>query len=132
MKKLTILLFRLAIGVDMLGHGLVRIPKLSKFAEGLEHKFLSSVIPGGWVHFLGYIIPFFELFLGILLILGLFRKVASLAGAILMLVFLFGTCMISRFDLLPTQLIHLAFFALVLQFYRKDGIALDRVFKVTA
>ena len=53
---------------------------------------------------------------GLLLITGLFTKVALIAGALVMIALIFGTTPIDNWDAITLQLIHAAFFAVLLQF----------------
>lgn len=63
-----------------------------------------------------YILPFAELIVGILLLLGLFTRQAAIAGVIVMLLLIFGTTSIENWDAIPTQLLHVAFLVAVVQF----------------
>jgi thiosulfate dehydrogenase [quinone] large subunit len=110
------LLLRLGIGTSFFGHGLVRLPKLDKFSHGVITEFQHSIIPEALVTALAYTLPFAELIIGLLVLLGLFTRHALLAGAIVMLLLIFGTTTIEQWNILDTQLIHLLFFAGLLPF----------------
>jgi thiosulfate dehydrogenase [quinone] large subunit len=110
------LLLRLGIGTSFFGHGLVRLPKLDKFSHGVITEFQHSIIPEALVTALAYTLPFAELIIGLLILLGLFTRHALVAGAIVMLLLIFGTTTIEQWNILDTQLIHLLFFAGLLPF----------------
>jgi thiosulfate dehydrogenase (quinone) large subunit len=110
------LLLRLGIGTSCFGHGLVRLPKLDKFSEGMITEFQHSMLPGSLVTAFAYALPFAELIIGLLILLGLFTRHALVAGAIVMLLLIFGTTAIEQWNNLNSQLIHLLFLAGLLPF----------------
>lgn len=113
MNTTSFFLLRLAIGASMLGHGLVRLPKLDQFSAWMVSSFEKSLLPSFLVLPFSYALPFLEFSVGLLLVLGLFTRPALLAGAVLMVLLIFGTTLIENWEALPSQLIHAAFFALL-------------------
>jgi len=107
------LLARLGIGASSFGHGLVRLPKLDKFSQGMITEFQHSILPESLVTAFAYALPFAELIIGLLLLLGLFTRDALVAGAIVMVLLIFG---IEQWNNLNSQLIHLLFLAGLLPF----------------
>jgi thiosulfate dehydrogenase [quinone] large subunit len=110
----TFLLLRLAIGVSMFGHGLVRLPKLDKFSAWMTGSFEKSMLPHALVVPFSYALPILEFLIGLLLIIGLFTRQTLIGGALVMILLIFGTAMIENWDAIPSQLIHIAFFAILL------------------
>ena len=129
MNTTTFLLLRLAIAVSMLGHGLVRLPKLSAFSSWMVNSFKKSMLPEILVVPFSYVLPLAEFTAGLLLLTGLFTVPVLIAAAIIMIVLIFGTTMIENWDAIPSQLIHVAFYALLLQFSQYNTWALDNLFK---
>jgi thiosulfate dehydrogenase [quinone] large subunit len=129
MNTYSFLLLRLAIAASMLGHGLVRLPKLQAFSGWMVGNFKNAMLPEFLVRPFSYALPIAEFTLGILLVLGLFTKPALIAGAAVMITLIFGTCMIENWEALPSQLIHVAFFALLLHYIHDNTYALDGLFK---
>ncbi len=127
MHTTVFVLLRLAIAASMLGHGLVRLPKLHGFSQWMVNSFAKSMLPQALIVPFSYVLPIAEFIIGLLLVTGLFTRVALIAGALIMVILLFGTAMIENWDAIPTQLIHAAFFALLLQFITSNGLALDNV-----
>ncbi len=130
MDTITYLLLRLAIGASMFGHGLVRLPKLGTFSKWMAGSFEKSMLPGFLVVPFSYALPIAEFLIGLLLLIGLFTKPALLAGGIVMIILIFGTTMIENWESLPSQLIHVAFFALLFHFASSNSKALDNLFKL--
>lgn len=127
MNPVSFLFLRLAIGISMFGHGLVRLPKLEAFSNWMVTSFEKSILPQTLVLPFSYVLPIAEFAVGILLITGLFTRAALIAGSAVMLSLLLGTSLIENWDALPSQLIHLAFFALLIQFISSNKWALDNV-----
>lgn len=124
-------MLRLAIGLSMFGHGLVRLPKLQTFSDGMLKEFSNSMLPQALVLPFSYVLPMVEFSVGLLLLLGLFTRMASLVGAITMLFLIWGTCLIENFGALPSQFIHVFFFAVLLHFANSNSLAIDLFIKKT-
>ncbi|HEY4336693.1 MAG TPA: DoxX family membrane protein [Puia sp.] len=131
-SRTAFLLARLGIGMSAFGHGLVRLPKLSAFATHMSAPFEKSMLPQTLVVPFAYILPFLEFGIGLLLLIGLFTKQALIAGAIVMILLIFGTTAVEQWQNLDSQLVHLAFFAVLLVFVDQyNSMALDRTKRVS-
>ncbi|MGE8341779.1 MAG: DoxX family protein [Flavobacterium sp.] len=129
METTSFLLLRLAIAISMFGHGLVRLPKLATFSNWMVGSFENSMLPKIIVAPFSYILPIAEFSIGLFLLLGIFTKPSLVAGAVVMLILLFGTSMIENWEAIPSQLIHIAFFALLLHFADYNSWAIDTLIK---
>ncbi|MDY0986038.1 DoxX family membrane protein [Flavobacterium sp. CFBP9031] len=129
METTSFLLLRIAIAISMFGHGLVRLPKLATFSNWMVGSFENSMLPKIIVTPFSYILPIAEFTIGLFLLLGIFTKPSLIAGAIVMLILLFGTSMIENWESIPSQLIHIAFFALLLHFADYNSWAIDTLIK---
>tara|TARA_R100000935_G_scaffold13736_4_gene27511 strand:- start:85094 stop:85519 length:426 start_codon:yes stop_codon:yes gene_type:complete len=130
MKKLTneqwaFFVARITIGINMLVHGLVRIPKLSKFAEGLTKEFSETYLPEILVAPFAHVLPFIELTLGILLVLGWKTKFASVASGLLIAVLLFGMAMQEDWGGVGNLMVYAIFFFLLIKNLEHNAIAID-------
>jgi thiosulfate dehydrogenase [quinone] large subunit len=128
MNTTSFLLLRLAIGASMFGHGLVRLPKLSGFSNWMVGTFEKSMLPKAMVTPFSYLLPIAEFTIGLLLLSGLFTKPALIAGGLVMIILILGSCFIENWEILPSQLIHAAFFAVLLQFAANNTYSLDNLF----
>lgn len=129
MKTNAYLITRLAVGASIFGHGLVRLPKLAAFARGTVESFEKSVLPAAVVLPFGYFIAIAEFVIGLLVLLGLFTRQASLAGGLLMVLLITGTSLIENWGAIPSQLLHAAFFIVLLQFEESNSLAADKLLK---
>jgi len=128
-NKTAYFLLRLAIGASMFGHGLVRLPKLPGFSAWMVHSFEKSILPSAIVTPFSYLLPIAEFVIGVCLLLGLFTRLAAIAGAVVMIILVFGSTTIESWEAIPTQLIHAAFFVALLAFIQYNGYALDQRLK---
>lgn len=129
MNTTSYVLLRLAIGASMLGHGLVRLPKLDGFSKWMVGSFEKSLLPGVLITPFSYALPVAEFVIGLLLVAGLFTRPALIAGGLVMVLLIFGTAMIENWEAIPSQLMHAAFFAVLLHYVAVNGFALDNLFK---
>lgn len=115
-QTLAYTLARLGMGINMLIHGLVRLPKLSGFVGHISGQFEKTLLPGPLVQAYAYAIPIVELGVGIFLLLGLFTRQTLVVTALLMISLIFGTCLIENWSNAGSQMVYLAYITLLLAF----------------
>lgn len=120
------LLLRLAVGLSFFGHGLVRLPKLHEFSQWMTGTFEASVLPRSIVLPFSYILPVVEFVVGILLVLGVFTKQSLVAGAVVMVTLVFGSCLIEEWNAIPSQLIHTLFLGILLVYLSHNSYSIDQ------
>ena len=79
-KSSDIALARLALGLNILAHGLSRIGNIPDFAASTEKMFAATWLPSAAVTVTAYAIPPVELAVGTLLVFGLFLRPALIIG----------------------------------------------------
>ncbi|WP_160714361.1 DoxX family membrane protein [Chitinophaga solisilvae] len=126
-NAIAFVLLRLAIAASMLGHGLVRLSKLNGFSAWMAKNFEKSILPDLLVIPFSYVLPIAEFVIGLLLVLGLYTRIALIGGGIVMVLLIFGTAMIENWEALPSQLIHTAFFGILLAFIQYNSFAVDNM-----
>lgn len=129
MNPAAFLLLRLAIAASMFGHGLVRLPKLNGFSQWMVNSFEKSILPSALVIPFSYALPIAEFAIGLLLLIGLFTRVSLIAGGIVMIALILGTTLIENWEALTSQLVHAAFFAVLLSFIQYNTWAVDNILK---
>jgi uncharacterized membrane protein YphA (DoxX/SURF4 family) len=90
MKKLQPwvgLIARLVLGGVLLAAGLLKYQHLDKSQMAVR---AYELLPIGFANFVGIILPFLEIGMGILLMLGAGTRIMGIAGAALMLIFVIG------------------------------------------
>lgn len=129
MNTTSFLILRLAVAASMLGHGLVRLPKLNGFSNWMVSSFEKSMLPSALVTPFSYILPIAEFVIGLLLVIGLFTRVSLIAGGFMMVILIFGSALVENWEAMPSQFIHAAFFAVLLSFLQHNTYAVDNFFK---
>jgi thiosulfate dehydrogenase (quinone) large subunit len=126
-RRIGYLLMRLAVGVSLLGHGLVRIPKLGGFHAHLTNDFTHSILPKALVSVAGYALPFVEFCIGAMLVVGLLTKLGLIAGVLGMTALVFGSTTIEDYSVIGEQLIHAAILVGLIVFLEYNTCSVDRV-----
>jgi thiosulfate dehydrogenase (quinone) large subunit len=126
-KALAYGMFRLALGVVELMHGLVRLPGLAGFAAGMAKQFQGTILPGWFVYPFGCVLPFLEGLIGLALVLGLFTRWALTAASLLMSILIFGTCLRSDWNIVGLQMTYAIAFFIALFLLEHNHYSVDRI-----
>ena len=122
------LLARLILAATMLGHGLVRLPKLQAFSNWMTETFSASFMPALIVRPFSIALPLAEFIIGLLLIAGLFTRAALLTGSILMIFLIIGSCLIEKWEWVSIQMFYALFYVLLFVYLKYNHYALDQYF----
>jgi thiosulfate dehydrogenase (quinone) large subunit len=125
--ELAYLILRLTMGVNMFTHGVARLLDIDKFNGWLISQFSNTILPEFIVSISSYVIPFVELIIGILLILGLFTSRALLVGALLIVALVFGSGLQENWNVMSSQMIYAIFFFILSYLIELNRFSLDRV-----
>ena len=113
---------RIGLGVNMLMHGLVRIPKLTAFVTKTAAGFAQTILPPVLTKAFLYTLPFVELTTGILILLGgQFSRWGYLLGSLVIGALLFGTTLKEDWNGAGTQMIYVIAFYLALRGLDEPG-----------
>lgn len=126
-QSLAFLFARLVIATSMFGHGLVRLPKLQGFSSWMVENFNNSIMPLALVKPFGLVLPIIEFSIGILLIAGLFTRVALVAGSLVMISLIFGSCLIEKWEWATFQMFYGLYFALLLAHSQHNTYSADAI-----
>jgi thiosulfate dehydrogenase (quinone) large subunit len=125
-ERLGYVLLRLALGVNVLMHGVSRILMgPGDFAFKLQTQFADSMLPAPVVHAFGIVLPGIETLLGLLILIGLRTRVALVGASLLMMVLTFGAAMIQDWSAAATQLVYAAIISGLIVLQRFDGWSVD-------
>lgn len=97
---------RLPIALSMLGHGLVRLPKLHEFSSWMVETMHPSMLPETFVQAWGYALPPLEAAIGLWLITGWQVRWAIVTCLALLSVLVAGSCAIENWGAVQAQLVH--------------------------
>jgi len=126
-RKLGYLVLRFTLGLSILMHGLVRLPHLQAFADGLLKMFGDTPLPAVLVRPFGFGLVFVETAVGLLVLLGLWTQEALLVGSAAMAALIFGTALRSDWDTVAIQLLYAAIYAALLAAREYNAYSLDAV-----
>jgi len=118
----TIFFFlRLPVAISLAGHGLVRLPKLQTFTEGMVKSMEKSAIPEALITPFGYVLPFLEAIIGIFLLIGFKPKLTIYSAIALMSILILGSSSIENWSAIEAQLLHSLYLFALLWFYLKHS-----------
>lgn len=117
--KTAFFFLRLPVAVSLLGHGLVRIPKLQAFSDWMVTTMEKSAIPTALIVPFSYFLPIAEAIIGILLLINFKTKYTLYASLVLMSILIFGSCSIENWSAIEAQLLHSFYLFGLFWFYEK-------------
>jgi thiosulfate dehydrogenase [quinone] large subunit len=84
-RRMAYLLLRTLTGLDFLLHGGIRVYHgVGGFAAGMVRGLAAAPLPAGFVRGFGYVVPWVELGIGVLLLVGVWTRWALVAASVLM------------------------------------------------
>ena len=126
-KQWGFLVFRIALGVNLLIHGAVRIfGDYGGFVDGLNKYFEPTIIAGGLVTAFATVLPWIEVLLGVLLLVGFQTKWALVATGLVMSVLIFGMSLVQNWDAVGIQMIYVISVFLLLTNIESNRICIDK------
>ena len=117
--KTTYFFLRLPIALSIFGHGLVRLPKLQTFTEGMVKSMEKSAIPESLLTPFGYLIPIAEFLIGLALLIGYQTKYTIYAGLALMGLLVLGSASVENWSAIEAQLVHSIYLGGLLWYWEK-------------
>ncbi|WDF67930.1 DoxX family protein [Sphingobacterium oryzagri] len=105
-NKISFFFLRLPIAVSLLGHGMVRLPKLAAFSAWMLDTMEKSFLPQGLILPFSFALPILEFIIGIALLFRAGIQYSIYAGLLLMTVLIFGSCSIENWAAIEAQLLH--------------------------
>jgi thiosulfate dehydrogenase (quinone) large subunit len=124
-KALGYATLRLAIGMSMLLHGIGRFHKIPAFAAQTVKMFADSPLPAPAVDAFARITPFVEFAIGLSVLLGLATRWGLTLGGLWMVLLIFGSTLIEKYDIVGIQLIYSLIFFHLLMHIEHNAISLD-------
>jgi thiosulfate dehydrogenase [quinone] large subunit len=119
-------LMRLALGINIFGHGFFRILSgVSAFAHGAVAGMDKGPLPHALSLAFLYATPFVELTLGTLLIVGLLTRAALVGGSLFMIALTFGTTSTQNWNGAGTQLQYSFVFFVMLWLVEANSLSVD-------
>ena len=91
--------------------------------------FKDTPFPNALVSVWATVLPFVEFGIGLLLILGLYTYKTSIAGALLIIILLFGSCMTEQWEWAGMQLIYALIFGILISQIENNDWSINNILK---
>jgi thiosulfate dehydrogenase [quinone] large subunit len=119
---------RFTLGVNFFMHGLARILSgHAVFFAYIEKQMQYTELTPGFLNVFSYVLPYVELSVGLLLLLGLFTRVTLVVTSLLMLSLQAGVCLAQNWSLAGEQLIYVIILFILLTFESRNRWSVDRM-----
>lgn len=125
--RVCYLVARCLMGLNILMHGAVRIPKLEEWSTSTADNFTATFLPEKLVILTTILIPCIELIVGICLLLGLFTRFGIVLGWILIFTLMFGSSLLEEWENVFTQNLYGLYFVGLYLFRKRNYYSLDRL-----
>ena len=126
-KQWAYVTLRLTLGVNMLMHGLTRvIAGPVAFADSTAAEFEKGVLPVGLARVFLLAIPFIELVIGALMVLGLQMRLTLIAGGLLITMLTFGVTANQNWSAAGIQVSYAIAFFILLYTRDQNALCLDK------
>ena len=116
-QRIAYLLLRVIAGMDFFGHGFARIftgTHLGGFAHWMVGDMAKAPLPASLVLAIGYVVPWVELMVGLMLLFGVDTRFALVTALLLMLLLMFGITMKQDWTVAGQQLLYSLVLAVLL------------------
>jgi thiosulfate dehydrogenase [quinone] large subunit len=126
-------LVRLTMGFHMVAHGGVRLPILQTFANETVTEFAKlrliglPLFPAWFVYPFSLSVPPVEFAVGVLLVLGLKTRLASIVGGVTILLLMFGNVSRMNFGTAHLMWFYVLIFAMLVSANFADRYSIDRL-----
>ncbi len=124
-RALAYLVLRLALGLSVMLHGMVRLSIYTQFINETTKQFAPTFLPPASVHLLAYTLPFIESAIGFLVLIGAATRYALFVGGLFMLVLLFGMNILQQWAIVEIQLVYVLLYFLLLAFREWNDYSVD-------
>jgi thiosulfate dehydrogenase [quinone] large subunit len=125
-ERIAYALLRLAVGVNLLMHGVSRmIAGPEEFAVKLVMQFSHAPLPAWSVWFFGLILPSIEALLGLLILIGLRTRAALIAASLLITLLTFGAALLQDWAAAGTQLTYALVYSTLIFLHRHNEYSID-------
>jgi len=125
-KELAFLIGRITLGINFAAHGIVRLPKLHAFSQGMVDQFKNTLIGfDPLIYSYSYGLVFVELLVGTALIIGFKTKASLVLVSVIMMSLIFGASMQEAWPRVGFQMIYVVFGYLLLNGFTETSYSLD-------
>ena len=125
-RNLAYTLFRIFLGINIAVHGGSRIYSgVAAFASEMVSQFGKTPLPSEMVYLFGVSLPFAEALIGVLILVGLWSRLAYCVGFLLMISLTFGSTLRQDWTAAGWQLLYAFAYAGLLVFREHNRYSVD-------
>jgi thiosulfate dehydrogenase [quinone] large subunit len=124
-RRLAYLLLRLALGINICMHGVVRFPNIAGFADALVKQFAATPLPAFLVRPFAIGLTIEETLVGFLLLIGLWTREALIIGSLALCALQFGAVLLADWPIVAIQLFYSVVFAGLLAAREYNHLSMD-------
>lgn len=128
--RISYLVARILMGLNLLMHGAVRIPKLEEWSTNTAADFSQTFLPQKLVLLTTILIPCVELIVGICLLLGLFTRFGIVLGWILIFTLMLGSSILEEWGNVFNQNLYGLYLVGLYLFLKRNYYSLDQLMKM--
>lgn len=128
--RICYLVARCLMGLNLLMHGAVRLPKLEAWSTGTAEIFAHTFLPPRLVLLTAILIPCVETLVGICLVLGLFTRFGIVLGWLLIFTLMFGSSILEEWNNVFTQNLYGLYLVGLYVFLKRNYYSLDHLMKM--
>ncbi len=127
-RKLAYLFTRIILGMNIFIHGLTRIQHgVQAFGHQLVPMFAQTPLPSSAVYLFSISLPWAELLVGALLLLGWQMRYVCSVGMLMIVALTFGSSLRQDWNAASMQLMYALFYGLLLTFRQYNVLSLDTI-----
>ena len=127
-RRIAYALLRIVFGVNIFFHGVSRLAgDHAAFLAYLSQQMAKAPLPKWMLPPFAAALPWTEAIIGLLLLLGLFTRFASVAGSLVMIALMAGITLAQNWDVAGIQLIYCAIYYVLLTHRSRNFYSLDTV-----
>lgn len=128
--RLGYLVARCLMGLNLVMHGAVRLPKLESWSTATAETFAHTFLPPRLVLLTAILIPCVELLVGICLLLGLFTRIGIILGWLLIFTLMFGSSLLEEWGNVFNQNLYGLYLVGLYIFIKRNYYSLDQLMKM--
>lgn len=128
-KAVSYALLRVTLGVNIFIHGIIRFGDYSGFVAKIVKDFQGTILPQFSVSIFAWSLPPIEALVGFLLIIGLYTRFATIAGAVVIAVLVFGTSLKQNWNVVGIQMAYALIYYFLILNLQHDRYSLDHWIK---
>mgnify|MGYP004716673049 CR=1 FL=1 len=130
--SLAYLMLRLIFGIDMFGHGFVRVSgRYTKFHDATFDELSKSILPDFLISASAWAIPPLELIFGLMVLSGYRLRWGLIGNCAVLFTLIFGACMVENWRAVNVILLQALVCCILIAFRSHNSYSMDSILEKT-